>query len=684
MKKAVIFIFLLFISTLQFASSVLFTQSTKSVSLVGQNIDFVSIKTIEGFSSKLNFQQLQTKGVSLPNTQDYYILKINIVNQSSDSSLILTSAIPYLEHFEAFHLVNNQRIYLTKIKDSYPQFELPKNKNINIYLEIKSSKQFNIPLRIELKEQSIATGTRRSLLVGSFLGIMICMFLYNIIIGIYTKQKNYIYYILYILFISLAQIRFLGVELFPYSNSLFLRDSLLFLGSAFSGIFGTMFALNFLEIKKRLPMAHKMFITVIMVYVVTGILFLFGYKLLAYNFIQLGGLLSAIVFLFSCISLIRKNVQAAKIYLAAWFFLMLGLVVYSLRDFGILEATVLVNMTFPLGVAIETVLLSLALGNNINILRKEKEVANDRVLKEVKKNEELVRNQNIDLELRVKNRTAELETALEELKAAQSQLVQSEKMASLGVLTAGIAHEINNPINFVSANVVPLREDIEVLSLLLTEYKNLNPQNVEQELARILKLEEEHELDYILEETQLLINGIEEGAKRTHTIVDGLKTFSRGDAGNNSAANINSGILGTLSVLKSKLKHINLVKNLSEDIPLIECQIGKLNQVFLNLLNNALDALEEKNGPNSKESNLTITSYVKNKHVFIEFKDDAKGISKENQENIFEPFFTTKDIGKGTGLGLAISFGIIEEHNGELYLHPIPEKGSTFVVKLPL
>jgi len=654
------------------------------VSLVGQNIDFVSVKTIEGFNSKLNFQQLQTKGVSLPNTQDYYILKINIVNQSSDSSLILTSAIPYLDHFEAFHLVNNQRIYLTKIKDSYPQFELPNNRNIDIYLEVKSSKQFNIPLRIELKEQSVATGTRRSLLVGSFLGIMICMFLYNIIIGIYTKQKNYIYYILYILFISLAQIRFLGVELFPYSNSLFLRDSLLFLGSAFSGIFGTMFALNFLEIKKRLPIAYKMFIAVIMVYVVTGILFLFGYKLLAYNFIQLGGLLSAIVFLFSCISLIRKNVQAAKIYLAAWSFLMLGLVVYSLRDFGIIEATVLVNMTFPLGVAIETVLLSLALGNNINILRKEKEVANDRVLKEVKKNEELVRNQNIDLELRVQNRTAELETALEELKAAQSQLVQSEKMASLGVLTAGIAHEINNPINFVSANVVPLREDIEVLSLLLTEYKNLNPQNVEQELARILKLEEEHELDYILEETQLLINGIEEGAKRTHTIVDGLKTFSRGDAGNNSSANINSGILGTLSVLKSKLKHINLVKNLSEDIPLIECQIGKLNQVFLNLLNNALDALEEKNGPNSKESNLTITSYVKNKHVFIEFKDDAKGISKKNQENIFEPFFTTKDIGKGTGLGLAISFGIIEEHNGELYLHPKPEKGSTFVVKLPL
>jgi signal transduction histidine kinase len=229
-------------------------------------------------------------------------------------------------------------------------------------------------------------------------------------------------------------------------------------------------------------------------------------------------------------------------------------------------------------------------------------------------------------------------------------------MASLGVLTAGIAHEINNPINFVSANVIPLKENIEIFTKLLSEYKTIDLNQPKEELARIEKMEDEFELDYLLKETGLLIDGIEEGARRTHSIVDGLKTFSRGDGRELSLADINSGIRSTLSVLKSKLKGIKIDLELDSDLPLLYCQIGKLNQVFLNLINNAIDALEEKYGPNSKNSSIKIATYLSDEdRICISITDNANGISEDDKEKLFEPFFTTKPIGKGTGLGLAIS-----------------------------
>jgi two-component system NtrC family sensor kinase len=335
-------------------------------------------------------------------------------------------------------------------------------------------------------------------------------------------------------------------------------------------------------------------------------------------------------------------------------------------------------------VVLEIVLLSLVLANQINVYKKQKEEANQRAIFEIRKNEELVVNQNILLEKKVKERTAELEEALRDLKATQSRLVQSEKMASLGVLTAGIAHEINNPINFVSANVIPLKENIEILTKLLAEYKNIDSASPKQELERILAMEQDLEIDYLLKETDMLIDGIEEGAKRTHTIVDGLKTFSRGDGFDESLADINNGIKSTLSVLKSKLKGINMVLNLSK-LPLVNCQTGKLNQVFLNLINNAVDALEEKHGANSNNSTIEIITILnENNLVEISIRDNANGISDDLKEKLFEPFFTTKAIGKGTGLGLAISYGIIEEHKGTIDFESELGKGTTFTVILPL
>ncbi len=361
-----------------------------------------------------------------------------------------------------------------------------------------------------------------------------------------------------------------------------------------------------------------------------------------------------------------------------------GGVLLTLRDLGVIGDNLLTNFTMPIGVALQVILLSIALANQINSLRAEKDEANQRVLSEIQKNKELIQDQNITLEKKVKERTAELQKALDDLKAAQSQLVQSEKMASLGTLTAGIAHEINNPINFVAANVIPLRENIDDITTLIREYKSIDFSNLKSELKRLAELEEELELDYMLNETKELVDGIEEGAKRTYAIVEGLTTFSRGDGGKKSDADVNRGIRSTISVLKSRLNNVNLVTELQDDLPLVSCQIGKINQVMLNLINNAVDALEEKNGTNSEQSALTIQTQEMDGYVKITVSDNANGMTEETKNKVMEPFYTTKPVGKGTGLGLSISYSIIEDHEGTMELETEVGVGSTFSILLPI
>ena len=257
---------------------------------------------------------------------------------------------------------------------------------------------------------------------------------------------------------------------------------------------------------------------------------------------------------------------------------------------------------------------------------------------------------------------SELKKALDELHSAQSQLVQSEKMASLGQLTAGVAHEINNPINFVSANVNPLK-------------RNLN------DLIEALKKSDypiNDDLNFTIEETRNLLKGIEEGSKRTAEIVKGLRNFSRLDEEEMKKANINEGIESTLILVQNKLdqQNIKVIKSLGK-IPEIDCYPGQLNQVFMNLLTNAIDAV-------GKSGSIFITTSSENNGVKISIRDTGAGMSDDVKRKLFDPFFTTKEVGKGTGLGLSISYGIIEKHNGKIEVKSEVGKGTEFIISLPV
>lgn len=291
----------------------------------------------------------------------------------------------------------------------------------------------------------------------------------------------------------------------------------------------------------------------------------------------------------------------------------------------------------------------------------------------------------IALENQVEQRTSELRKAnkelsntLDELKRTQSQLVNAEKMASLGQLTAGVAHEINNPINFVSGNVNPLKRDVSDILAILKAYEDVVENKQLQEVfAGVAELRKKTDYHLLVDEIYKLLEGIGEGAARTAEIVRGLRNFSRLDEDELKKADINEGLEATLLILTGKLKNrIEVVRDFGKIAPVM-CYPGQLNQVFLNILTNAAEAIRDK-------GTITISTRQQGDWVVISVKDTGAGMPGHVLGRIFEPFYTTKEVGKGTGLGLSISFGIIKKHNGTIDVKSVPGEGSEFVITLPV
>ncbi|MBY0424780.1 MAG: GHKL domain-containing protein, partial [Cytophagales bacterium] len=312
-----------------------------------------------------------------------------------------------------------------------------------------------------------------------------------------------------------------------------------------------------------------------------------------------------------------------------------------------------------------------------------------RILQE---NERIIREQNVLLETKVTERTNELQVAnaelsrtLKNLKEAQAQLVHAEKMASLGQLTAGIAHEINNPINFVTSSINPLKRDLDFINQIIeAAEKFLQDDDKAKRLGDMETLKQDMDYEYLIEEVNMLLNGIQEGSSRTAEIVKSLKNFSRLDESDFKKANIIEGIESTLLLLNSSISDakIKLSKQF-DDVPSIECQSGKLNQVYMNILNNAIYAVKAKKSP-PEEGKISIKVQKLEGSISIEFYDNGIGMSEKTKQKLFEPFFTTKDVGEGTGLGLSIVHTIIESHQGTIAVDSTEGVGTTFTINLPI
>jgi len=263
------------------------------------------------------------------------------------------------------------------------------------------------------------------------------------------------------------------------------------------------------------------------------------------------------------------------------------------------------------------------------------------------------------------------------LEEAKDQLVQSEKMASIGQLAAGVAHEINNPVGFIKSNFSSLKRYGKDLHAVIEKYNGIIKElEKTQTQTEVDQINEEFDIEFITEDIQNLLSESFEGITRIEDIVNSLKDYSRSD-NQWEQADINTHIENTLKIVSHELKYVASIEKDYGEIPLVECLPMQIGQVMMNLLVNAGQAIQE-------DGKIIIKTREENNKVIISVSDNGKGITKEHLAKIFDPFFTTKPVGQGTGLGLSLSYNIIQKHNGEMSVESEVGKGTEFIIQLPI
>ncbi|MBJ2270893.1 response regulator [Pseudomonas sp. MF6772] len=273
-----------------------------------------------------------------------------------------------------------------------------------------------------------------------------------------------------------------------------------------------------------------------------------------------------------------------------------------------------------------------------------------------------------------------LQQEIDERKQLQSQLIQSEKLASLGQMAAGVAHEINNPVGFVTSNLGTLESDFKQLQRMLDAYQQAEAALAPGDcLEQLSALRNELDLDFLKEDIPILIRESKDGIGRVTQIVKDLKNFSRVDNDEQwQWANLQQGIDSTLNIVASELKHKADVIKHYQPLPEIECLASQINQVVMNLVINAAQAMGPERGT------ITLSNGVEGDRVWLEVADNGCGIAPHSLQKIFDPFFTTKPVGEGTGLGLSLSYGIVKKHHGDISVSSEVGRGTTFRVVLPI
>jgi two-component system, NtrC family, sensor kinase len=700
-----------FLFALLFIAQTAFSQYELAGDINGNRLIEQGISFIEDPSGTLDVTQVikspEFKAViaDAPNfgiSPSTFWLRIQIRNRTAATKYLLQVSQPALDEIDFWQRETDGKVNYVRGGECRPfnereffdpnyifRVNLDTSRLNEIYLRVKAKDNLKIPILIGTQQTVSEANKIRDFIFGIFSGIMLVMFLYNLFIYVTVRDNTYLYYIIYLATVIFTQISIQGYTFqYLWPGSTFLAQWSPFIFSPLVGVASAVFMRVFLNTRFYVPRFDAGFIYFFMAYGAAVILAIAGLFHYSYLLITLVASALSMYMLVAGVLVFRRGYKPARFFLLAWSLFLFGVTVYAMTNLGLLPLN---NFTFymmPLGAAAEVVLLSLALADRINALKKEKEQSQAEALVISQQNQKLISEQNVILEQKVHERTLELEETNEELQAtlrdlkdAQAQLVNAEKMASLGQLTAGIAHEINNPINFVSANLKPLKTDIGEVLEVVTRYETITPEmDLPAKLKEIEGYKKKVDYTYLTKEIETLLSGIEDGARRTAEIVSGLKNFSRLDESDLKEANINEGIESTLIILRSSVpRNVEVVTNLGE-LPFIECYPGKLNQVFMNLLTNGIYAMAKSE--KREKHQLTITTFLKDEKIYAVFEDTGIGMTPEVREKIFEPFFTTKDVGEGTGLGMSIVFKIIESHNAKIEVESEPGKGTKITLIL--
>ena len=664
--------------------------------------DVVKINEFRGHDTDSNLL-IKSDAVNYGITNEVQVLSFSVEN-TSDSNISLFGYVdnPLLDNIGIIDSTRNKVILLNG--ESFPYhsrplglpayafpIQLAPRSSNSYYVALSSGEQIVVPVIVGNREVIISELHSREIFYAVYFGIILVMIIYNLFVYLSVKDKVYVYYVFYILTVGLTQLVISG-----YANKYFWASSPNYsvLASSLipilSGMGTVVFARSFIRTKVYAPFIDKLLLFYFGAYCISILFAVFSHHVIAQYIINFNAA-SALILVIAAYKAISKGYRPAKFFLVAFSMFLIGVTLYALRNFGVLGYNLATTFALPVGSAIETILLSFALADRINQFKKEKEESQLQAITVMQENQRLVEEQNVKLEYMVHERTVDLErtngelnNTLQDLRLTQKQLVESEKLASLGQMTAGIAHEINNPINFVQSNVQPLRRDIDDMLGLLDEFARLeNDETITEKVTALHKRYAELDMPYLRQEVNQLLHGIEEGSRRTAEIVRGLRVFSRMDRDSVVSASINDCIQSTLIVMKNMTKgNVTLFKELKDDLPNLHCLPGKLNQVFMNILTNAVQATDVA-GRTEKDRIVSIHSDGNDKEIRITITDNGSGISEEIRSKIFDPFFTTKQVGEGTGLGLSIALGIVKEHQGQIEVHSTQGKGTTVVVVLP-
>lgn len=670
-------------------------------------IDEADTLTYWGARNATQFKPSNELVPNLGTQQGAIWFRFTIANDQPKDQFILNIENAFLENVVLFQETQEgsyqidsvskaQPFWSRQLAISNPAFfiNIPNGSVRHFYLKATTPTQFIVPIKLDSAESTMVYELRKNTLRGVYYGVLLGILFYNLFIFYSTKDKSYLYFIFYILSVGLVQLNITGLGFkYLWFNSPFFENISLYIFPTLTAISSIGFTRYFLFIKDYVPRLNKLLSVVSLLYIILTLNAFFGNKTISYNFLNILGLPLAIMLIWAGIYIwVKHKYRPAFVFLIAWVLFLLSVIIFVLKDVGILPYNLLTISILQLGSASTIILLSIAVADKINLYKMQKESFQQQSIAAAEEKERLVREQNVILEANVLARTKELqesnatlEKTLKDLREAETHLVESEKMASLGQLTAGIAHEINNPINFVTSNVNPLKRDINTIKDILAKVEAIGLQegSSEEKLAKIKQLKEEEDYDYILSEIDFLIKGINEGAVRTSEIVKGLRLFSRLDEEGVKPANINEGLDATLTLVNNQLNGtITVEKNYAPDA-VIECYPGKLNQVFLNTITNAIHAIHErwKEAPNGI---ITLSTQKTNEHLIVSIKDNGVGMTEEVKKRLFEPFFTTKQVGLGTGLGLSISWKTIMKHQGKIDIESTFGVGTEFIFTLPV
>lgn len=709
-KLCILFLFIQFAFNFsaQANDTIRYNNETEIVS-IGNQIQILNDKTNSlKFEQILNAKDFEPSTENVPNlgiTKNSHWIKFTIKNELLNRRILLQLQYPIIDYIEFYaptkdgqykKTIAGERIHFDH-REIYNQnylfyLDIPKGDAYTYYMLVRSGEQIQLPLLIGAQQPVYEDLIQKDLVFGLYIGIILVMAIYNLFVYFTVRDKSYLYYVSYIVFVGLTQAVLQGYGFkYLWPNSTWLVIQSTFLVPVFNGWTAIAFVKHFLNTKENFSIGHKILNVTFFFYTICFFLSIFDQFYLAQNLVQLTAMIGSLLTIYIAYRIGKQGYRPAYYFLVAWTIFLLSVVVFVLKNFNILPYNNMTYYSLQVGSALEVTLLSFALADKINIYRKEKEESQLEALRVSQENEKIIREQNIVLEVKVEERTSELNKsnqdlnlALTDLKNAQTQLVDAEKMASLGQLTAGIAHEINNPINFVSSNIKPLRRDIEDIQALIAKYEELVEKNqLDVQFTEVTSLKKELDYDYLKHEIDVLLKGMADGAGRTVEIVKGLKSFSRLDESDLKYANVNEGIESTLIILSSTFRgKVNIIKELGS-IPEIECYAGKLNQVFMNIINNAAQAVLSAHASDD-DGKVIIRTQQNEGNISIHIIDNGTGMSEEVRSKIFDPFFTTKKAGEGTGLGLSIVYSIIELHKGTIEVESTLGVGTEFIITLPL